>query len=165
MHRPALARRARELEGGGGGALRVERELEGRARAEDEGRRELEVLDARGLWLGANVVGWSSAVSLAESVTASNQSNCFFIVHRHAAKGFANVSGCRDWIGIAIWTFRVHVDQAHLHSGERIREVAVATVTFVGKPLAFRAPVDILFRFPNVRTSAAETESLESHRL
>src|SRR5208282_5964661 len=34
----------------------------------------------------------------------------------------------------------------------------------VSEPLAFCAPVDVLFRFPNVLTPAGETEGLETHR-
>src|SRR6185295_17848377 len=48
---------------------------------------------------------------------------------------------------------------------ERIVELTVASVAFVCQPLAFRSPVDVFFRLPNVRASAAETVGLESHRL
>ena len=68
-------------------------------------------------------------------------------------------------IRLAVRPFRIHVDQAHLHGGERIGEVTVAAVALVGQPLALGAPVDVVVRLPDVRPSAGEPERLEAHRL
>src|SRR6266481_6648308 len=79
------------------------------------------VLDVGAFWFGADVVGGNrGTVSFAEGVTAGNQRDCFFVVHGHTVEGFANVSGCCYGIGLAIWPFRVHVNQAHLNRAERI---------------------------------------------
>src|SRR6202165_5801700 len=74
------------------------------------------VLDVGSLWFGAHVVGGNrGTVGLAERVPAGNQCDCFFVVHGHPAEGFANVSGCCYGIGLAIWPFGCHVNQAHLN--------------------------------------------------
>ena len=78
---------------------------------------------------------------------------------------FANILGRREGIRIAVRPFRIHVDQTHLHGGERILKITVAGVALVRQPLAFGAPVDVLFGLPDIRAPAAETERLEAHRL
>ena len=67
-------------------------------------------------------------------------------------------------IRVAVGAFRVDVDQTHLHGRERIFEIPVAGVALVFQPLVLGTPVDVLFRFPDVLASAAETEGLETHR-
>ncbi len=104
-------------------------------------------------------------MGLAEGVTAGNQRDRFFVVHRHAAERFANIPGRRERIRIAVRPFRIDVDQTHLHGGERILKITVAAVALVRQPLAFGAPVDVLFGLPDIRAPAAETERLEAHRL
>ncbi len=64
--------------------------------------------------------GRAGAVGLAEGVAASDERHGFFVVEGYARKGFADVPGRRDGIGIAVRTFGVHVDQAHLHGGQRV---------------------------------------------
>ena len=98
-------------------------------------------------------------------MAAGNQGDRFFVVHRHTAERFANIPRSGDRIRVAVRPFRIHVDQAHLHGGERILKIAVARVAFVRQPLAFGAPVDGLFGLPHIFASAAETERLEAHRL
>ena len=104
-------------------------------------------------------------MGLAEAMAAGNESHGLFIVHRHARESFADVAGCGNRVGPAVGTLRVHVDQAHLHGGERVFEVALPGVALVFKPFAFRAPVDMLLRLPDIGAAATETESLEAHRL
>ena len=70
----------------------------------------------------------AGAVGLAEGVAAGDQRDGLLVVHRHAAEGLADVAGRRDRIGVAVRAFRVDVDQAHLHGGERILEVAAVDV-------------------------------------
>ena len=75
--------------------------------------------------LGADVVDASAgAVGLAEGVAAGDQRDGLLVVHRHAAEGLADVAGRGERIGIAVRAFGVDVDQAHLHGGQRILEVA-----------------------------------------
>ena len=119
--------------------------------------------------LGADQLGVSCAVGFAEGMAAGHQCHGLFVVHGHAREGFAHVTARGHRIRVAVRTFRVHVDQAHLHRGQRIRELTVAGVTAVGlvtggEPGFLHAPVDVLFRFPDVRTPSSETESLEPHR-
>ncbi|MCY1429876.1 hypothetical protein D9M71_458080 [compost metagenome] len=102
-------------------------------------------------------------MAFAEGVAAGGEGDGFLVVHRHAREGFAYVPRRAEWVRIAVRAFRVHVDQAHLHRGQRIGEVALAAVALIAQPGGFRAPVDVLFRFPDVRTAAAETEGLEAH--
>src|SRR3989449_9464186 len=103
-------------------------------------------------------------VRLAEGVTARNQRDGFFVVHRHATERLADIPGRRDRIRVAVRAFRIDVDQPHLHGTERTFEVAIARVTFVVQPLVLGAPVHWV-RLPDVLTTAAETEGLETHRL
>src|SRR5258708_18421127 len=105
------------------------------------------------------------AVVLAEAVTASNQRDCFFVVHRHARERFANIRGRREGIRLAVRPFRIHVDQTHLHGAERTLKITDAAVALVRQPLAFGAPLDVLFRLPDILAPAAATERLEAHRL
>src|SRR4029077_12813602 len=118
----------------------------------------------RAFRLGADVVRRTSTVGLAEGMSAGNQGHGLFVVHRHAGEGFADIARGSERIRVAVRALRVHVDETHLHGGERIGEIAIAAVTLVGHPLAFRPPVDVLARLPYVFTSAGEAEGLETHR-
>src|SRR6202795_1985741 len=123
------------------------------------------VLDVGAFWFGAHVVGGNrGTVGLAERMPAGNQCDCFFVVHGHAAKCFANVPGCSDGIGLSIWPFRVYVNQAHLNRAERILKITIAAVTLVRQPRALGTPVE-LFGLPHIGASAAEAKGLEAHRL
>src|SRR5712691_2041451 len=104
-------------------------------------------------------------MGLAEGVTAGDQRDSLFVVHRHAAEGFADVPGRRERIRVAVRAFRVHVDQTHLHGGELALKIAVAAVALVRQPLAFGAPIDRLVGLPDIGAPAAKTERLEAHRL
>jgi hypothetical protein len=57
---------------------------------------------------------------LAEGVTAGDERDGFLVVHRHAGEGFANVLGGGQRIGLPFGPSGIHVDQAHLHGGERV---------------------------------------------
>src|SRR5579862_5444370 len=107
----------------------------------------------------------ASSVSFTESMTAGNQRNRFFVVHRHAAERFANVLGRRNRIRLTVRPFRIHVDQPHLNSSERIRKVPVAAVALVRQPFALGSPEDVLFGLPDIGSTTAKTKGLEAHRL
>ena len=82
------------------------------------------LVEAGRFGLGCHVRRGGGAVGLAEGVAADDERDGFFVVHGHAAEGVADVVRGLDRIGIAVGTFGVHVDEAHLHRGERILEVA-----------------------------------------
>ena len=127
-------------------------------------------LNRRGLRLGADQARITGAVGLAEGMPAGHQGHGFFVVHGHTGEGFAHIAARGDRIGIAVRAFRVHVDQAHLHGGQRVFQLAIARVAAVGlvtggQPLAFGAPVDVFFRRPDVRPATGKAEGLEAHGL
>jgi hypothetical protein len=78
----------------------------------------------------------ASAVGLAKGMSASNQRDRFFVVHRHARESLADIFGSGERIRIAVRSFRVHIDQAHLHRGQGILKFPLAAVALVAKPLA-----------------------------
>ena len=115
--------------------------------------------------LGSRAVrGVLRAVRLAERVASRNQGERLFVVHRHAAEGFADVPRGGQRIGVPVRTFGVHIDQAHLHRRQRLLQLPVAAVALIGEELPLRTPVDEI-RLPVVRAPAGETEGLEAHRL
>ena len=104
-------------------------------------------------------------VCLTKRVSASNQRDGFFIVHRHPGKRLTDVAGCCQHIRLTVWSLWVDVNQTHLNCCERLLEVTVAGVALVAQPLGLRTPVDIFRWLPDIFTSAGETKRLESSRL
>ncbi|MNE34152.1 hypothetical protein D3C80_1278620 [compost metagenome] len=96
-------------------------------------------------------------------MAAGDQGYRFFVIHRHAGEGIADVAGRGERIGIAVRAFRIDIDKAHLHCTERFGKLTFAAVTLVAQPGAFRPPIK-LFRLPYVCTAAGKTEGLEAHR-
>jgi hypothetical protein len=110
------------------------------------------------------------AVHLAEGVAAGHQGHGLVVVHGHAGEGLAHVACPRHRVGVAVRALRVHVDQAHLHGGQRVFQIALAAVAAVGlvaggQPLLLGAPVDVFFRRPDVRAATGKAEGLEAHGL
>ena len=105
------------------------------------------------------------AMRLAEGVPTGHQRHGLIVIHRHPRKSLAHVLARGHRIGVAIRTFGVDVDQAHLHGGQRVFQLALAGVAHVTQPAVFLAPIDVLFRLPDVGTTAAKTKALEAHRL
>src|ERR1700686_1345414 len=99
-------------------------------------------------------------MGLAEGVAAGDERNRLLVVHRHASEGFADVARRRDGIGIAVRSFRVDVDQPHLHRAERLMQLAFTAVALVAQPAALGAPVELL-RLPGVWPATGEAERLE----
>ena len=127
-------------------------------------------LDGRGLGLGAHQAGVAGAMHLAEGVSAGGEGHGLLVVHGHALEGLAHVLAAGHGVGIAVRTFGVHVDQAHLHGREGVLEVALAGVAAVGlvaggQPLVLGTPVHVLLRGPDVRPASTEAEGLEAHAL
>ncbi len=100
---------------------------------------------------------------LAESVSARNERHGLFIIHRHAQKSLANVARRSQRIRLAVRPFWVDVNQAHLHRGKRVFEVAIARVALVAKPRVLVAPINVFLRFPDVNTPATKAECFQSH--
>ena len=109
--------------------------------------------------------GVGRAVGFAEGVAAGNQGHGFFVVHGHAAEGFADVAGRALGDGLTVGAFGVHVDKAHLHGGQRVFQLPVVHVALVAEPLGFGAPVHVFLRLPHVGPATAEAEGLQAHRL
>jgi len=104
-------------------------------------------------------------VAFSESVPAAGERNCLFVVHRHACEGLAHQTAGFERIGLAARAFRIHINQPHLHSGERVFEVASAgKAGLVVEPFLLVSPVDVNLRRPDVLAPASETEGLETHR-
>ncbi len=122
------------------------------------------LLDGGRFRLGTHMGRRAGAVGLAEGVTASNERHRLFVVHRHASKSLADILGRRERIRIAVGAFRVDIDQAHLDGSERILEIPLSGVALVIQPFVLGAPVDVLFRLPDVLAPTAKAERLESHR-
>ena len=107
---------------------------------------------------------------LTDGVAAAGQCRGFFVIHGHTRKGFAHVKGRTRRIGLAVHAFGIHVDETHLHGGQRVFhrvgfvEVAIAAVGR-RQPFLFRAPVGIFLRVPDVFAAKGKTEGLEAHIL
>ncbi len=110
------------------------------------------------------MIGTPRAVHLPKGVAARDERHGLFVVHGHAGKGLADVACGRNRIGVPVWAFRVDVNQTHLHRSQRVTEFTVAGVSLVGKPRSFGPPVDVLFGFPYIGTSAAKSERGKAHR-
>ena len=103
-------------------------------------------------------------MTFSKGVATCNESHCFFVVHGHAGKGFADIATGRDGIGLSVRAFGVHIDQTHLDCAEGLFQFPIAGVALVAQPFGFGAPVDIVFGFPDVFASATEAEGFETHR-
>ena len=99
---------------------------------------------------------------LAERMSADDERRRLLVVHGHASECLANVPGGATRIRVAARSLRIHVDQAHLDVGQRPLELSVAAVALVAQPRVLRPPED-LFGLPDVRSSEAEAERLETH--
>ena len=117
----------------------------------------------RGFRFRAHMARGAGAMALAEGMAAGDQGHGFLIIHRHARKGFANIAARGDRVRLAIRAFGVDVNQAHLHGGQRVFQNAVARIALIVQPGFFRAPIDILFRFPDIHAPTAKAEGLQAH--
>ena len=125
-------------------------------------------LDACALGLGAYQRGITCSVRFAKGVTTCYQGNRFFVVHGHACKGFAHITARGHRIRFAVRAFRIHVDQAHLDCSKRVGEIAITRVAAIGlvacgQPGRLGAPINVFFRFPNVRAATGKAEGFEAH--
>ncbi len=102
------------------------------------------------------------AVGFAEGMTAGDQRHHLFIAHGHAGKTLTDRLRRQHWIRLAVGALRVHIDQAHLHGGQRLLQLAVLVVALIAQPLGLRTPVGDV-RFPIVLAAPGEAVGLEAH--
>ena len=103
-------------------------------------------------------------MAFSEGMAARNEGDSLLVIHRHAGEGLTDVPCCSKRVWIAIWAFRIDVNQSHLNGGQRVRKVAIATVSLVIEPLSFGAPIDVFFGFPDIRASTGKSKGFEPHR-
>src|SRR5208337_2812522 len=96
-----------------------------------------------------------SSMGFAEGVSAGDEGNGLLVVHRHPRECLPNIPRRGNWIGLAVGSFRIHINQAHLNGAQRILQLAVAAVALVCQPLALGSPVNIFFRLPDILAPAA----------
>ncbi len=148
----------RHLEAGGDGVVAVPRAVA--------------VLPAEALLLETGCLGvvldvgvGRGAVRLAEGVATRDERNGLLVVHRHAAEGLADVASRGQRVGVAVGALGIDVDEAHLHSRERLLELAVAGVALVVQPGGLGAPVHVGVGLPHIGATAGVAEGLEAHGL
>src|ERR1017187_601047 len=126
--------------GGGPGALQPAADrIDAFAAAKRVFPAEALLLDAGGLGCGADILARvGGAVGFSECVPAGNERNGLLVIHRHAGERFPDIACRSDWIGLSIGPFRIHVNQAHLNSAERIVKLKVSSVALVPQPRALR---------------------------
>src|SRR5262249_23528990 len=82
-------------------------------------------------------------VGLADRVAADDECNRLLIVHRHAGKRLANVTGGKRRVRLAARALRVHVDQAHVIGAERPLHRPAIDVALIAKPGVLGPPEDL----------------------
>ena len=79
------------------------------------------LFDRRTFWFCTNIFSWiCRTMCFTECMSTGNECNGLFIIHSHTSKCFANIfCRCKN-IRISIWTFRVYINQTHLHCSKWI---------------------------------------------
>ena len=103
-------------------------------------------------------------VGFTEGVAASDQGHGLFAIHRHALECLADVPCRGERIRVAVRALRIHINEAHLHGGQRFFQLTVSVVALVAQPGGFRTPEDIVVWFPCIDSAAAEAEGRQPHR-
>ena len=119
--------------------------------------------NARALRLCAHQLWIAGTMRFTKRVPTGHKRHGLFIIHGHARECFADVITRGEGIGIAIWAFRIHINQAHLHGRQWVFQLARAAVTVIVKPALFGAPINIFFRLPNIDATATEAKGFEPH--
>ena len=101
-------------------------------------------------------------MGLTKRVTARNQCDRLFVIHRHATKGLADIMCGEHRVGIAVGAFGVHINQTHLYRGEAVTKLATFGIALIGQHLCLGTPVDPL-GLPIVRAAARKTKGFEAH--
>ena len=103
------------------------------------------------------------AMRLAKGMATRHQGHGFLIVHRHARKGFTNITPRPHRVCHPVRAFRVHINQPHLHCGQRGLQLTVAGIPLVVQPDILIAPIDVFLWLPHIRAAPAETKGFEPH--
>ncbi len=119
--------------------------------------------DVSAFWFATNMRIWASAMRLTKGMTACDQSDGLFVIHGHPRESLANVAARFHWVWIAIRALWIDIDEAHLNGAQRLCQFAIAAVTLIAQPFSFRAPVNVIFWFPNIFATAAEARRLKAH--
>ena len=106
----------------------------------------------------------TGTMAFAKGVAARDQRHGVFIVHAHTRECFPHIAARGQNVRFAIRALRVHIDQTHLNSRQRVLEIAFTGITLVTKPFGFRTPIHVFFRCPNISASTAKSEGLAAHR-
>ena len=168
---PVVFQQDREIAHIPGGRVGLPRALDPRAGGMDTRAGAKGVAPAKALLLNPCGFGFApdkggiaGAVGLAEGVATCGQGDGFLVIHCHAGKGFADVAARSDRIGHTVRTLGVHIDQAHLHGGQRGFQLAVTLIAGVGQPCLLGTPIDVFLGLPHVGTATAEAKGFEAHR-
>mmetsp|Transcript_25902 Transcript_25902/g.74897 ORF Transcript_25902/g.74897 Transcript_25902/m.74897 type:complete len:212 (+) Transcript_25902:1498-2133(+) len=103
-----------------------------------------------------------------ECVPSSDQSNRFLVIHRHPTECRANVMSSIQRVAIARRSFRIHINQSHLHRAKRFLQVArsmLRSVSLIRQPFLLGTPVDLIVRRVRVGPAKCESESPKTHAL
>ncbi len=112
--------------------------------------------------------GIAIAVRFTNRVTTNREGSSFFVIHRHTGEGFTHLGGGLERVGNAVDTFRVHIDQAHLDSGQRVFHGVrlgdiVITIVRWCQPFFFSPPIGVLFRMPDIFAATGKAKDFQAH--
>ena len=126
------------------------------------------VFDLGAFGFGPQRSGIAIAMGLAHGVAATGKRCGFFIVHRHARKGFAHLLGGFQRVGFAVHTLGVHIDQAHLHSRQRVFHGVGLGHVFIARvrgrqPFALGPPIGVFFGVPDIFAPERKAIGFQPH--
>ena len=81
------------------------------------------LFDRSRLGFRADMLRAACTVTAAKCMAPGDQGNGLFVIHGHAGKSFANVFPGSENIRFTVWSFRVYVNQTHLHSSKRVFKI------------------------------------------
>ena len=138
-------------------------------------------LDGRDLGRRPNVFCRHHAVTLAEGVTAGDQSDCFLVIHRHTTERDADVARRPHRIAVSVRTLWVDVDQRLVGRSQRVLKVVIGVAVPAPPALVashhaverrnilripdFGTPIGAGVSLPRVAASATEAVGREPHDL
>ena len=81
------------------------------------------LFDGSAFRFGANQGRVARTVGLAKSMSTGDEGDGFLIIHRHAGKGLTNIMSGSCWDRFSVRSFRVDIDQTHLHGSQGIFKI------------------------------------------
>src|SRR5690606_16713897 len=85
-------------------------------------------LEIRRFGLLAYMICRCCTVGLPKGMSSRDQCQCFLIVHPHACKGVANVTGGSKWIRISVRPFGIDIDQSHLYRSQWVFQMSTMDI-------------------------------------